>query len=96
MTTSVFVSQLSGINIYISCCLLPTSLWISGLCVLKWLLKKFFFNLFMYLFLAALCLCCFAQGFSSCGEQGLPFMAVHRLLVAVTSYRAQTPSFRGS
>ena len=26
-----------------------------------------------------------AQAFSSCGEQGLPFVAVHGLLIAVTS-----------
>ena len=50
----------------------------------------------MYLFLAALSLCYFAQAFSSCGEQGLPFIAVHRLLIAVTSCRAQTPGFQDS
>ena len=41
----------------------------------------FFFKI--YLFLAALGLCCCAQAFSSCGEQGLLFVAVCRLLIAV-------------
>ena len=40
----------------------------------------------MYLFiLAALGLCCCALAFFSCGEQGLLFVAVRALLIAVTS-----------
>ena len=42
-------------------------------------LKKF------YLFLAVLCLHCFAQVFSSCSEQGLLIVAVHGLLNEVAS-----------
>ena len=38
-----------------------------------------------YLFLAALGLHCCARTFSSCGEWGLLFVAVRRLLVAVAS-----------
>ena len=38
-----------------------------------------------FLFLAALGLCCCVQAFSSCGEQGLLFVAVRRLLTAVAS-----------
>ena len=38
-----------------------------------------------FFFLAALGLRCCAQGFSSCGEQGLLFIAVCRLLIAVAS-----------
>ena len=45
----------------------------------------FFFYKFIYLFLAALCLCCCARAFSSCGEQGLLFIAAHGLLIAVAS-----------
>ena len=45
----------------------------------------FFKNLFIYLFLAALGLCCCARAFSSCGEWGLLFVAVHGLLIAVAS-----------
>ena len=47
---------------------------------------NFFFliNLFIYLFLAALGLRCCVWAFSSCGE-GLLFIAVHGLLVAVSS-----------
>ena len=48
----------------------------------------FFFNLFC-LFLAALGLRCFARAFSSYGERGLLFVAVHRLLIAVASLVAE-------
>ena len=47
-----------------------------------------FFNL-IYLFLAALGLLCCTQAFSSCGERGLLFVAVHRLLIAVASLVAE-------
>ena len=48
---------------------------------------SFFFliSLFIYLFLAVLGLCCCAQAFSSCGKQGLVFIAVHGFLIAVSS-----------
>ena len=50
-------------------------------------------DLFIYLafffFLAALGLRCCARAFSSCGEQGLLFVAVHGLLVAVVSLVAE-------
>ena len=47
----------------------------------------FFINLFILfiLFLAALGLCCCARAFSSCGEQGLLFVAVRGLLIVVAS-----------
>ena len=41
--------------------------------------------LFIYLFMAALGLLCCTQAFSSCGERGLLFVAVHGLLIAVAS-----------
>ena len=44
-----------------------------------------FIYLFIYLFLAVLGLRCCARAFSSCGERGLLFIAVHRLLIAVAS-----------
>ena len=44
----------------------------------------YFLNLFI-LFLAALGLCCCTQAFSSCGEQGLFFVAVCGLLIVVAS-----------
>ena len=44
----------------------------------------FFFNLFI-LFLASLGLRCCARAFSSCGERGLLFFAVHGLLIVVAS-----------
>ena len=51
------------------------------------MIKTFFFNLFIfiYLFLAALGLCCCAQAFSSCGERGLLFVVVRGLLIGVAS-----------
>ena len=58
----------------------------------------FLINLFylIYLFLAALGLCCCARAFSSCGEQGLLFIAVLRLLIAVASLAAEhRPQARG-
>ena len=45
----------------------------------------FLINLFIYLFLAALGLCCCARAFSSCSERGLLFIAVCGLLIAVAS-----------
>ena len=42
-----------------------------------------------YLFLAVLGLCCCAWAFSSCGERGLLFIAVSRLLTAVASLVAE-------
>ena len=43
------------------------------------------FICFIHVFLAALGLRCCAWAFSSCGEQGLHFVAVRRLLIAVAS-----------
>ena len=62
--------------------------------VLTVILLPFFFFLnkfilFIYLFLAALGLYCCARGFSSCGEQGLLFIAVRGLLIAVASLVAE-------
>ena len=52
-----------------------------------------FLNLFIfkiiYLFLAALGLCCCVPASSSCSEQGLLFIAVHGLLAAVASLVAE-------
>ena len=47
------------------------------------------FYLFIYLFLAELGLCCWARAFSSCGRQGLLFVAVRGLLIAVASLVAE-------
>ena len=41
------------------------------------------------LFLAVLGLCCCARAFSSCSRQGLLFVAVHGLLIAVASLVAE-------
>ena len=41
--------------------------------------------LFYLFILAALGLCCCARAFSSCGERGLLFVAVRRLLISVVS-----------
>ena len=41
--------------------------------------------LFIYLFMAALGLRCYGQASSGCGKQGLLFVVVRRLLIAVAS-----------
>ena len=46
---------------------------------------KNLFIYFIYLFLAALGLHCCARVFSSCGERGLHFVVVHRLLIEMAS-----------
>ena len=43
----------------------------------------------MYLFMAALGLRCCTRAFSSCIEQGLLFVAVHRLLIVEVSLVAE-------
>ena len=45
--------------------------------------------IFFYLFLAVLGLCCCTWAFSSCGEQGLLFVAAHGLLTVVASLVAE-------
>ena len=49
----------------------------------------FIFKKFIYLSLAALGLRCCAWAFSSCGEQGLLFVVVCGLLIAVASLVAE-------
>ena len=49
----------------------------------------YFFLNFIYLFLVALGLRCRTRAFSSCGERGLLFVAVRRLLIAVASLVAE-------
>ena len=44
---------------------------------------------FIYLPLALLGLRCYTRAFSSCGEQGLLFIGVRRLLIAVASLVAE-------
>ena len=48
-------------------------------------LPLLFLNNFIYLFLAAPVLLCCAWAFSSCGKQGLLFLAVCELLTSVAS-----------
>ena len=47
-------------------------------------------HVFVFFFWAVLGLCCCAQAFSSCGEQGLLFVAVRGLLIAVASLVGNT------
>ena len=63
---------------------LTSSIWCGGF---SWgfCFFGFFKVYFIYLFLAALGLCSYAWAFSNCGEQGLLFVAVHRLLIVVAS-----------
>ena len=56
--------------------------WMSGYScdVGLLLINLFILNLFIYLFMAALGLHCWAQAFPSCGERGLLFVAVRGLM----------------
>ena len=68
--------------------LLWRNIYLSSLPVLKLdylYFYYFFFNKFIYLFLAVLGLCCCVWAFSSCGERRLLLIAVHGLLIAVGS-----------
>ena len=47
--------------------------------------KFFKINLFIYVFVAELGLCCCVWAFSSCGEQGLLFVVACGPLIAVAS-----------
>ena len=60
----------------------------SHLCLLGvylFFIFLFFLRFYLFLFLAALGLRCCVQAFSSCGEQGLLFVVVRGLLIAVAS-----------
>ena len=48
---------------------------------LRWF--SFFMIVFIYFFLAVLCLCCFVRAFSSYSKQGLLFIVVQQLLIVV-------------
>ena len=56
---------------------------------MQYLFLNFIIVYFIYLFLAALGLCCCVQAFSSCSERGLLFVAVRGLLTAVASLVAE-------
>ena len=58
----------------------------TGLISVACFFKKF---VYLFLFLAALGLRCCTWAFSSYGEQGLLFVVVHRLLIAVASLVAE-------
>ena len=57
--------------------------------ILLALLSFFYFLTLLFIFLAALGLCCCMQAFSSCGERGLLFIALHGLLIVVASLVAE-------
>ena len=63
------------------------------MCIFLLVMAKLFFFLiiysFIYLFLAALGLCCCARAFSSCSKWGLLFVVVHGLLIVVSSLVAE-------
>ena len=76
-----------------SCGLLPLSdayfsyhsIYLSKVCFLT----GFIFKIFNFLFLAGLSFRGCVWAFSSCGERGLLFVAVHGLLIAVASLVAE-------
>ena len=58
-------------------------------CGMRDLFFKIHLFIFIYLFLAALGLCCCTRASSSCGEWGLLFVVVLGLLLAVASLVAE-------
>ena len=67
-----------------------TDVGVKTVCwALKFLFVCFLIILFIYLFLAALGLHCCVRAFSGCSKQGLLFVAVHGLLIAVASLVAE-------
>ena len=67
---------------------IPVSASIYDICSITFFLKKFYL-FYLFLFLAVLGLRCCVWAFSSCGEWGLLFVAVRRLLIAVASLVAE-------
>ena len=66
-------------------CTVQTSVT-QGSTVFPMVLMKLVYSLvYIYIFLAALGLCCCARAFSSCGERGLLFVVVCGLLIVVAS-----------
>ena len=63
-------------------------LWQMIFCYML-LFWSIYWCLFIYLFLAALGPRCCARAFSSCGERGLLFLDMHRLLIVVASLVAE-------
>ena len=62
------------------------------MCTVYYKVKTTFFFIiiiYLFIFLAALDLCCSARAFSSCGERGLLFVTVCGLLIAVSSFVAE-------
>ena len=78
----IFIEEGRGFIVLILPDFHPSSTFPSGggILVLIW---SFFF------FLAVFGLCCCTWAFSSCGERGLLFVAVHRLLIVVDSLVAE-------
>ena len=74
--------NLMGVPLYVICCFSLVAFDTFSLYLI--FLNKFIL-FYLFLFLAALGLCCCMQAFSSCGKQGLLFVAVRRLLIVVVS-----------
>ena len=66
-----------------------TCLFVKGISLLFFFFFNKFILFYLFIFGCALGLCCCTWAFSSCGERGLLFIAVHRLLIAVASLVAE-------
>ena len=84
---SIMANGVEPLFICLFICLFPYHIpsLVKCLCESFVLFLNIFIYLFIYLFLAALGLHCCTQAFSSCGELGLLFIALHRLLIVVAS-----------
>ena len=101
-TAYVFFSEIYGFRSYIqvfnpfwnNLCMVWDSGLVSFFCTWPSSFRStiylfIYVNLFIYLFLAALGLCCCSWAFSSCGERGLLFVVVRGLLIVVASLVAE-------
>ena len=87
----VFPVSFISILIFISFILLALELVCSSFsgslrCTVRYWSEVFIYlSIFIYLFMAALGLCCCTRAFFSCGKLGLLFVAVRGLLIVVAS-----------
>ena len=61
----------------------------TGVSGVTFFLKKIYLFIYLFIFLAALGLCCCVRAFSGCSERGLRFIAVCGRLIAVASLVAE-------
>ena len=85
---SFLFTSFSPLSLIPSSCIWGKHMYININQILQQLFNTFIHS-FIHLFMAVLGLCCCAWAFSSCGERGLLFIKVHRLLIVVAPLVAE-------